>query len=197
MPLDAGRGRVGPFELDGVAAQLFGFPSADIADFTIGIVVPALTRDGIGDGFAEFARTGGSESGESVESTLTARTTGERHDAIVDAPDSGVVIATEILAGGSAALSDLRAGREKNEIDAILGRSREGAGGNFGLHRLLNGGVIDGLAGFRRDEIEGTDAFAVADRFARDAVLGQLIEQGTGEDEIEDGEEFLREGGVG
>ncbi len=52
--LDAVAGGVGPFELDGVGADLLGFPGADVADFAVAVVVPALAGDGIGDGFAEF-----------------------------------------------------------------------------------------------------------------------------------------------
>ena len=52
--LDAGAGLVGPFELDGEVAEAAGFPGADVADFAVRVVVPALAGDGIGDGFAEF-----------------------------------------------------------------------------------------------------------------------------------------------
>jgi|ERR1700688_453065 len=43
---------VGPFQLHGVLANFFGFPGTDVANFTVGIVVPALTGNRIGNGFA-------------------------------------------------------------------------------------------------------------------------------------------------
>ena len=59
LPLEAGVGFIGPFKLDGVIAELFCLPRADVADFAVVVVVPALAGDGIGDGFAEFVRRGG------------------------------------------------------------------------------------------------------------------------------------------
>src|SRR5437660_2334758 len=50
MRLDAGAGGVGPFELHGVGAELLCFPGADVADFAVVVVVPALAGNGIGDG---------------------------------------------------------------------------------------------------------------------------------------------------
>jgi hypothetical protein len=43
---------VGPFQLHGVLPNFFGFPGTDVADFTVGIVVPALAGNRIGNGFA-------------------------------------------------------------------------------------------------------------------------------------------------
>jgi hypothetical protein len=43
---------VRPFQLHSVLTEFFCFPGADVANFAIGIVVPALARNGIGDGFA-------------------------------------------------------------------------------------------------------------------------------------------------
>jgi len=59
--LDAGIGGIGPFQLDSEAAQSLGFPCADIADFSVCVVIPASAGNGIGDGFAEFVRAGGSK----------------------------------------------------------------------------------------------------------------------------------------
>ena len=43
---------VRPFELHGVLTDFFGLPRTNIANFAIGIVVPALTGNRIGNGFA-------------------------------------------------------------------------------------------------------------------------------------------------
>lgn len=51
---EAGVGVVRPFELNGVVAELFGLPGANVPDFAIVIVVPALARDGISDSFTKF-----------------------------------------------------------------------------------------------------------------------------------------------
>src|ERR1700756_2013902 len=97
---------VGPFELNGVAAEGAGLPRADIADFTVVVVVPALARNGIGDRFAEFVRSGGSECVEVGDAAEAASATRVRHHRIEDAVVDGVVIAAENLAGGAAALGD-------------------------------------------------------------------------------------------
>src|SRR5208283_450762 len=62
--LDAGGEFVGPLLLDGVGAYLLGFPGADVADFAVGVVVPALAWDGVGNGFTKFVRRGGAEDRE-------------------------------------------------------------------------------------------------------------------------------------
>jgi hypothetical protein len=183
--------------LHGEVADLFGFPGADVADFTVGIVVPALARDGIGDGFAKFVGRGGGEGGESRESALTTGAAGEWHDGIEDIVGSGIVIAAEILAGGGTALADRCAGREIQEIESVGGGSGKDAGVDLGLEHLLDGGVVDGIARFGRAEVEGADTLAMANGFARDAVFGELIDEGAGENEIEKGDELLREGNVG
>src|SRR5258708_10649608 len=66
--LDAGAGGVGPCELDGERAELLGFPGADVADFAVVVVVPALAGGGGSDGFAEVVRAGGRQRGQGGES---------------------------------------------------------------------------------------------------------------------------------
>src|SRR5712664_4480455 len=112
---------VGPFELNGVAAESAGLPRADIADFTVVVVVPTLARNGIGDRFTEFVRSGGSESVEIGDAAETASATGVRHHGVEDAVVNGVVIAAENLARGAAALSDGDSGGKENEIEGIRG----------------------------------------------------------------------------
>ena len=46
-----------PLELDCVFAQLLGLPGADIADLSVGVIVPTLAGDRIGDRFAKLVGT--------------------------------------------------------------------------------------------------------------------------------------------
>src|SRR3974377_1097892 len=139
---NAGIGGVGPFELDGVVAELLGLPGADVADLAVIVVVPALTRNGIGDGFAEFMGRSRRERGEGVESTETAGAARKGHHGIVDAAGgSGVVIAAEIFAGGGRALLHRDAGREIQEIERIFRDGGKRAGGDLCLNEFLDSGV--------------------------------------------------------
>ncbi len=47
-----------PFQLHRVAADFLGLPRADVADFAVGVVIPAFAGNGIGDGLAQFVRAG-------------------------------------------------------------------------------------------------------------------------------------------
>ena len=184
--------------MDGVRAHLFGFPGADVADFAIVVIVPTLAWDRVGDGFAQFVRRGGAEHGESIESTLAAGAARVRHDGVENIVGSGVVIAAEILAGGGAvAHGDGSAGGEIEEIQSVGGDGGKDASIDLRLKHLLDGGIVDGVAGLGRSEIEGTDALAVANGLTGDAVLGELVNEGAGEDEIVEGDELLGESGVG
>lgn len=76
--------RIGPLELDVIAGDLLEVPSADIADFAVVVVIPALAGDGVGNGFAEFV---GACAGEGVEDGLIAEAAsagGEGHDSVED-----------------------------------------------------------------------------------------------------------------
>ena len=172
--------------------KLLGFPGADVADFAVIVVVPALAWDGIGDGFAKFVRRGGADNRESIESALASGATGVGHDGVEDIVGSGAVIAAEILAGGGAvAHGHGGAGRKIEEIKSVGGGGGKDASIDLRLKHLLDGGVVDGVAGLGRSEIKGTDARAVANGLAGDAVLSELVDEGTGEDEIEEGDELL------
>jgi len=107
------------------------------------------------------------------------------------------VIAAEILAGGAVAHGDGSAGREIEEIESVGGDGGKDASIDLRLKHLLDGGIVDGVAGLGRSEIEGTDALAVANGLTGDAVLGELVNEGAGEDEIVEGDELLGESGVG
>jgi hypothetical protein len=178
-------GFVGPFELDGVAAEGASLPGADVADFAVVIVVPTLAGDGVGNGFAEFVGRGGGERVEVRESAEAPCTAGIRHDGVEDAVVDGVVIAAEHFAGSAASLDDLHARRKKNEIEHVGSGGRERAGGDLRLDHLLNCGVLHGFAWGGGDESVGSDKQAVADFLAGDAVFAELVEELAAEDEIE------------
>jgi hypothetical protein len=96
--LNAGIGGIGPFQLHHVAAERLGFPCADVADFAVGVVVPALPGSWIGDGFAQFV---GRSRSQRIEGCYPAQTTGAariRHHCILEAVGRGIVIAAEICA---------------------------------------------------------------------------------------------------
>jgi hypothetical protein len=47
--LDAETSLVGPFKSDGVAAKRTGFPSTDVTDFSMVVLLPTLAGKGIDD----------------------------------------------------------------------------------------------------------------------------------------------------
>ena len=96
--LDAGIGGIRPFQLHDIAAERLGFPCADIADFSVRVVIPASAGNGIGDGFAKFVRGGGSEGVGDAKTAGAPGTAGVRHDRIENVAAGGVVIATKFLA---------------------------------------------------------------------------------------------------
>ena len=102
--------------MNGVAAESFGFPSADVADFAVGIVVPAGAGNGIGDGFTELVRGSGSECVGDGEAAFAAGAAGIRQDRVESVVASSVMITAKRVAGFAAALIDLCAGRKKNEV---------------------------------------------------------------------------------
>src|SRR6266478_5285136 len=56
--LEALIGLIRPLQLYRVVADLLGLPGTDVADLAVGVVVPALPWDRIGDRFAQFVRRG-------------------------------------------------------------------------------------------------------------------------------------------
>ena len=97
--LDTGIGVVRPLQLDGVVPNLLCFPGADVAYFTVVLIVPSLSWDWVGDGFAQFMGTG---RGERIKSSKIARATltiGIGHYSVKDLPVYVVVIPTEGLTG--------------------------------------------------------------------------------------------------
>src|SRR5207245_2388382 len=42
---DAGAGLIRPFQLNRIIPDLFGLPGANVADLTVNVIVPALSRD--------------------------------------------------------------------------------------------------------------------------------------------------------
>ena len=96
---DAGIGTVRPFQLDGVIAYLLCFPGTDVANFTVILIVPSLSGDRVGDGFAQLMRTGRRECIECSQTTCATLTIGIGHYGVKDLPIDVVVIATECLTG--------------------------------------------------------------------------------------------------
>jgi hypothetical protein len=64
--LNAFIGPIGPLELHRVCADRLRFPGANVSDLTIRIVIPALPRNRIGDGLAQFMRAGRGEGREGI-----------------------------------------------------------------------------------------------------------------------------------
>src|ERR1700680_4411087 len=83
---DALTGRVGPLELDRVRAELLRLPRADVADLTVGVVVVALSRHGICDGFAKLMRAGGGERVEDAQAAGAAAAVRVRHHRVEERP---------------------------------------------------------------------------------------------------------------
>ncbi len=131
--LNAGIGGIGPFQLHRVAAKRLGFPRADVADFSVGIVIPAGAGNGIRDGLAKFVGRGGRERVGNSQAAFASGAAGIGHRGIKNIIGSGVVIAAKSLAGFCAALVHLRAGWQENEIERIGSVCRKCAGGNFSL----------------------------------------------------------------
>ena len=119
--LDAGIGGIGPFQLDSEAAQRLGFPCADIADFSVRVVIPASAGNGIGYGFAKFVRGRGSKRVGDRQSAFATGATRVGHHGIKNVVGGGVVIAAKTGAGFGATLIDLRGRRKKDEIQRIGG----------------------------------------------------------------------------
>src|SRR4029077_6011904 len=117
--LDAGFRFVGPFQLDDVTAESFGFPCADVADFSVRIVIPASTGDGIGDGFTKFVRGSGGERVRNCETSFASCAAGIGHDGIKNIAAGGVMVAAKSVTGFGAPLTDLRTARKENEVERI------------------------------------------------------------------------------
>src|SRR5665213_2896276 len=86
---------VGPFELNGVSAQLLGLPGADIADLAIAVVIPTLARNRVGDRLAQLMRAGRGYRIDCGERTAAARAVGIGHHRVEDLAVDVVVVAAE------------------------------------------------------------------------------------------------------
>src|SRR5205085_9294845 len=101
---DAGVGRVRPLALDGVRADLLGLPGADVADLAVGVVVPPLPGDRVGDRFAQLVRASRRERVQRRQAAGTARAAREGHDGVKDPAVDVAVVAAEHLARARPAL---------------------------------------------------------------------------------------------
>src|SRR5215467_2526219 len=94
--LNASFGGVRPFKLHGVSIQLLCLPGTDVANLPVCIVVPALTWNRIGDGFAQLV---GRRQGQGVERREPAKASCAvcvGHHCVQDVIAGGVVIAAKI-----------------------------------------------------------------------------------------------------
>src|SRR5437588_10257516 len=101
---DAGPGVIGPFLLNCVVANLLCLPGADIADFAVGIVVPALSRDRVGDCFAQLVRTG---VGQGIKNRQIGGAAGAIRvwlNRVEDLPIDTVMVTAKHLAGTTSTL---------------------------------------------------------------------------------------------
>src|SRR5579859_324050 len=90
---------VRPLLLHGIVADRFCLPGADVADFAVGLVIPALTGNRVCDRLVEFVRTGGCERVKCREVGGASRTVGIGHDGVKDLTVDGIVIAAKRRAG--------------------------------------------------------------------------------------------------
>jgi len=95
---NTGVGVVRPLQLDGVVPYLLCFPGTDIANFTIVLVVPSLSWDGISDGFTQFMGTGRRNCIKHSQTTHATVTIGIGHYSVKDLSVCVVVIPTELPA---------------------------------------------------------------------------------------------------
>jgi len=184
--LQAAIGGVGPFELDGIDTEGARLPGADVANFAVVVVVPALARNRIGDRFAELVRRGGSERVESGTAAETASAAWIWHHGVEGVVVDGVVIAAENFAGGATALGDRDAGRKENEIERVGGCGGQRAGGDLLLQEFLDGGIVNRFSRSRSCEGDGAGARAVADFQTGGAVFAELVEKLAGENEVKE-----------
>lgn len=107
------------------------------------------------------------------------------------------MIATEILAGSGDALFYVGAWREVEEVKGVEIGGGEGAGRDLALEEFLNRGIGDGLAGVGRSQGRCAGALAMTDGLSGDAVVGELVDEGTRKDKVEEGIDLAAERGVG
>ena len=100
--LNAGFSLIRPFLLNRVLPQRSCLPGANIANLAIGVVIPALARNRIGNRFAKFVRAGDRKCIERCKAAGAALTTGIGHHGVINIVAEGVVIAAKILAGSAA-----------------------------------------------------------------------------------------------
>src|SRR5882762_11217170 len=97
--LEALIGLIRPLQLYRVVADLLGLPGTDVADLAVGVVVPALPRDRIGDRFAQFVRCGRGQRLPGREAAAAAGATRIGHHRVKDLARDIVVVPAECLAG--------------------------------------------------------------------------------------------------
>ena len=91
------------------------------------------------------------------------------------------MVSTECLARSASALNDSRPGLHINEIKSVRTRLWYGrVADDLVLKHVLDLAVAHGRLRRRIGDVSCSGKFAMADLLSRDAVLGQLINQGAG-----------------
>src|SRR5207249_10278469 len=113
---DAGAGLIRPFQLNRIIPDLFGLPGADVADLTLNVVVPALSRDRVRYRFAQLVGTRRGHCIQHAQAPRAAAATRIRHDRVEYLAIDVIVVAAESLAGARASLDNYYSRRQIEEI---------------------------------------------------------------------------------
>src|SRR5258708_6850032 len=191
---DTGLGIIGPFLLNCVVTNLLRLPRTDIANFAIGIVVPTLPRDRVGNCFAQLVRTGVSQGIQYRQIAGAAGAIRIRLYRVEDLPIDIVMVAAKRLARTTSALVHSNSRWEVNEIKRVGARLREsGVIGNLVLEHVLYVRIGYRLAWIGRSYRGSADAAAVSNSLRLRTIFGQLIDERAGQDIIEESVDLLDE----
>lgn len=163
---------VGPFQLYSVLPNLLCLPGADIADFAVCVVVPALPRYRIRDGFTKLMRTGRRQSVQYRQTAKTARTARVWHYGVEYLAGNVIVVAAECLTRSRPSLHNTDSRRDINKVQSVWGRVRNRRiGGDFMLQHVLYSGVRDGVSWRWRRYRDGSGTLAVPNLMIRHTIF--------------------------
>src|SRR5207237_4139626 len=183
--LDALSLLVRPLHLHGVAGDLLEAPGADVADFTVHVVVPPGAGNRVGDRLAQLVGTG---SRHRVQRRKTAQASSAgrvRHHRVVRLAGV-VVIAAVALAGTSAAHDRDDAGIEVDEVERVPGDLRYRPGNEPLAQLLLEDGIGDASGRRVRADRRAAGQRSVPYGLPGDGVFAQLIDERADEDVSEE-----------
>src|SRR6185437_17057151 len=95
---EAAASAVRPFLLNRVLSNLLGLPSANVSNLAVLVVVPSLAGYWVGDGLAQFMRSGNRECLKARKTGRATGTPGEGHHGVKFVLPDGVVVSAEHLA---------------------------------------------------------------------------------------------------